>query len=122
MTNQTVILADPNCGGPQASALFTSTRQLGVSGTGKSAGNPPFLMPCTPIFLHGQVKLTVAEGMSPAAAMTALGHKRKSSRGTGMSAFGGKADIIRAKADIPLLMSGVGGKADINFGRLDVCF
>ncbi len=32
--------------------------------------------------------------------MSALGHKRKSSRGTGMSAVGGKADEIRAKADI----------------------
>ncbi len=37
-----------------------------------------------------------------------------------MSAFGVKADIIRAKADIPLLMSGVGGKAD-SLAHLPAC-
>ncbi len=36
------------------------------------------------------------------------------------SAFGGKADIIRRKADIPLPMSGVGGKAD-SLAHLSAC-
>ena len=65
------------------------------------AGNPPFLMPCTPIFFPGQVKLTVAEGMSPASSTSAVGHNRKSVTVTRMSAFGGKAEA--------------------DFGRLDVC-
>ena len=36
------------------------------------------------------------------------------------SAIGGEADIIRAKADIPLPMSGVGGKAD-SLAYLSAC-
>ncbi len=31
-----------------------------------------------------------------------LGHERKSSMGHGMSAYGGEADVIRRKADIPV--------------------
>ncbi len=65
------------------------------------AGNPPFLMPCTPIFFPGQVKLTVAEGMSPASSTSAVGQLETFSTLSRMSAFGGKAEA--------------------DFGRLDVC-
>ncbi len=66
-----------------------------------------------PIFLHDQVKLTAAEGMSPAAAMTAVGQNRKSSMGYGMSGVGGKSAVIRSNSDIGIGMSGVGGNPDV---------
>ncbi len=42
-------------------------------------------------------------GKLMASRMTGLGQKRKSSAGLGMSALGGEADVISAKADIAAL-------------------
>jgi hypothetical protein len=72
------------------------------------------------IAARGGRKLSAISRRVSRALMSAVGQNRKSTETAGMSAPGGRADVIRTKTDISPGMSGVGGKAEVNFGSFHV--